>query len=308
MNTNNLPGRKLSGIIPPLITPLKSDYSLDTDALEKLIEFLIAHGVDGIFILGSSGEAMNVTPATCDQLAVETKRIIGGRVPLLCGVIEPSTARVIERLHALEPLGIEKFVVAPTFYLQNTCQDEIVRHYDAVCAATGNDVIVYNIPPMTHSNILPATIRRIAEIDNVIAYKNSCADFEQLQRDVYHLEGTKVSLFNGAEELCAAAMMFGADGCVPGLANFFPTLFIDLYKACQKRDVAKAGELQKEIWRVRKTLFAGKSWLAAMKYLAARFGFGDGTVSLPVEPLTQAQKRVIDEIIEPYTIGVAHVC
>lgn len=307
MNTSDV-SKKLKGIIPPLVTPLKSDYRLDIDALERLIEFLIASGVDGIFILGSSGEAVNITTSVCDQLAVETKRIINGRVPLLCGVIEPSTTRVIERMHALEPVGITKFVVAPTFYLQNTCQDEIIRHYEAVCAATNNEVIVYNIPPMTHSNILSPTIRRIADIDNIIAYKNSCADFEQLQRDMYYLKETKVSLFNGAEELCAAAMMFGAEGCVPGLANFFPSLFINLYKACQNRDVAKAGELQKEIWRVRKTLFVGKSWLAAMKYLAACFGFGDGTVSLPVEPLTPSQCRVIDEIIEPYTRGLVHAC
>lgn len=301
---SNSEGRKrFGGVIPPIITPMTENFELDRDALERHIEFLIEHGVSGIFIGGTSGEAGYVSLSVQEELTRVTIEAVRGRVEVLVGAIEPSTVRVIERIKALEQLGTSFFVVTPAFYLQNSGQSEVVRHFENVCASTKAVVAAYNIPGTTHVNMLPETIRTIAAIDNVRMYKDSCADFEQIQRDIFQLEDTQVSVFNGAEELCAASAIFGAEGIVPGLANFLPELFVKVFGAGRAGRIQEAISLQREINEIRKVIFVGRHWMAAMKYLAFRFGFGCGALALPVEPLTDEQKRAIDGMIEPYRTG-----
>jgi dihydrodipicolinate synthase/N-acetylneuraminate lyase len=292
--------KMFKGIIPPLITPLKTGEKLDEEALERLVEFCVSGGVSGVFAMGTSGEAMEVRTEVWLDTVKATITYAKGRVPVFCGVIDSCTSRVIERIRMAEDAGAENVVVTPPFYLSVCTQDEIVRHYEKIAKATKLNIAVYNIPGMTHANIQPETIKRIADIDSVVMYKDSAANWEQFQRNLFLLEGTKVSLFNGAEELCSAAMIFGADGCVPGLANFFPKLFVDLYNAGVKGDAKKAYELQKRIWEVRKVLFVGKSWMSAMKYIGGVYGFGDGKPAFPVESLSAKEKKGIDAILESF--------
>jgi len=294
------PKKTYRGIIPPLITPLTNNERLDEESLQRLIEFCISGGVSGVFAMGTSGEAMEVTTGVWLDTLKATIQYTRGRVPIFCGVIDTCTSRVIERIRMAEDAGAENIVVTPPFYLSVCSQDEIVRHFERIARATRLNIAAYNIPGMTQANILPETIRRIADIDTVVMYKDSAANWEQFQRNLFLLEGTKVSLFNGAEELCSAAMIFGADGCVPGLANFFPKLFVGIYEAGVKGDAAKAYELQKQVWEIRKTLSVGKSWMSAMKYIGGIYGFGNGKPAFPVEPLSAKEKKSIDQILEAY--------
>lgn len=287
-----------TGIIPPIITPLREDRTLDVEGLQRLIDFDIAGGVSGVFAMGSSGEAMMTSRAVWLDTIKHTVAFAGGRVKVFCGVIDASTTRVIENIKAAEQVGAEIMVVTTAFYLQNSCQAEIIRHYEAVAASTKSKLVVYNIPGMTHSPIAPETIRQIAQLDNVVAYKDSCADWEAFQRALFLLEDRDIAVFNGAEELCSAAMTFGAQGCVPGLANFFPRLFVDMHEACKSGDTATAYRLQKEVWDLRKVLSIGKHWMSAMKHIGAHMGFGADIASLPVEPLTAEQAAKIDEIVK----------
>ena len=285
---------KFKGIIPPIITPLTEERRLDEEGLRKLIDFDIENGVHGIFAMGTSGEAMMVRREDWLRTLEVTVDQVKGRVPVFCGVIDSSTERVIKSVKQAEQVGATNMVVTPAFYLQNTCQDEILRHYEAVASATKNNIVVYNIPGMVHATIQPETIAKVAEIDNVVAFKDSCADWEHLQREMFLLEDKDIAVFNGAEELCSVAMVFGAQGCVPGLANFFPKLFVDMYDAAQKGEVRKCYELQKQVRELRKCLFYGKHWMSAMKHIGATMGFGSDVAMLPVEPLTDEQKKQVD--------------
>lgn len=292
--------QKYTGIIPPIITPLTPQRTLDVEGLRRLIDFDIAGGVSGVFAMGSSGEAMMTSRETWLETLRHTVEHVAGRVTVFCGVIDSSTVRVIEDIKAAEQVGATHMVVAPTFYLQNTCQDEILRHVETVAASTRSNIVVYNIPGMTHANILPETMRRIAEIDNVVAYKDSCADWEQLQRALFLLEDRDIAVFNGAEELCAVAMLFGAQGCVPGLANFFPKMFVDMRTAACAGDIATAYKLQRDCWDLRKCLSVGRHWMSAMKHIGSTMGFGSDIAMLPIQPLTEDEKKRVDEIVTRY--------
>jgi 4-hydroxy-tetrahydrodipicolinate synthase len=297
-NLNLKNQQHLQGIIPPIITPLTKDEDLDFESFEKVINHCIDHGVHGIFALGSSGEAMSLSRRVFFKTAEAAVKIVRQRVPLFIGAIDTCTTRVAENIKELEQLGATMVVVTPAFYMQNTCQNEIIRHFEKICADTALKIVVYNIPSATHVNILPETILKLSQIEKIVAYKDSCADWEQFQRNLFLLEDVPISVFNGAEELCAASLLFGADGCVPGLADFFPRLFVEMYDAARQKDSAAVFSLQKRVWDLRKTLFVGKSWMSAMKYIAARLGLASNYVASPIEPLTREEMKQIDQILE----------
>lgn len=291
--------QKYTGIIPPIITPLTKDHELDREALKRLIDFDIKGGVTGVFAMGSSGEAMMTTKKVWLDTLRAAAQITQDRCQLFCGVIDASTVRVIENIKMAEDAGATTFVVTPAFYLQNACQNEVLRHYEQIAASTKSDIVMYNIPSMVHVNIDPETAREIAQIDNVVAMKDSSADWERFQRYLFLLEDRDIALFNGAEELCAAAAAFGAQGCVPGLANFFPRLFVDIFNAGKRGDLQEAYRLQRRCWQLRKALGVGAHWMSAMKYIGSKMGFGEMIASAPVEPLTKEQMRGIDAIVGP---------
>jgi 4-hydroxy-tetrahydrodipicolinate synthase len=279
---------------------LTEKEKLDEEAFEHLVDFCIEGGVSGIFTMGTSGEAMEVTDKVWLDTVKAGIKYASDRVPVFCGVIDSCTSRVIQRIRLAEDAGARNVVVTPPFYLSVCSQDEIIRHFEKICSATKLNIVAYNIPDTTKANILPETIKRIAEMDNVVMYKDSAADWQQFQRNLFLLEDSKISVFNGAEEFCTAAVICGADGCVPGLANFFPRLFVDLYEAGAAGDIQKACGLQKKVYQLRQMLFIGKSWMSTMKYLSKVFGFGTGKVSYPIEPLTPSEELRIHAMLDAY--------
>ncbi len=289
-----------TGIIPPIVTPLTPQEELDSDALQKLISFDIENGVSGIFVNGTSGEALRLP----DHIWQETMRTAlaasFGRIPVFCGAIDTSTSRVIERLKTIEECGGKIAVCTPPFYLTSFGQDEILRHYDAICRSTDLEIAVYNIPETTHANILPETISRLAEYDSIVAYKDSTADWQQLQRAMILLKDKDIAVLNGAEELCCVSMLWGAGGCIPGLANFVPGLFVQLQNSCRAGCLEKARQLQEQINAIRKAIFVSGCWMAGMKGILELFGLGSRTVSQPLQAVTESQ---LDEIRRILTSG-----
>lgn len=289
-----------TGIIPPIVTPLTPQEELDSDALQKLISFDIENGVSGIFVNGTSGEALRLPDHVWQETMRTALAASFGRIPVFCGAIDTSASRVIERLKTIEECGGKIAVCTPPFYLTSFGQDEILRHYDAICRSTDLEIAVYNIPETTHANILPETISRLAEYDSIVAYKDSTADWQQLQRAMILLKDKDIAVLNGAEELCCVSMLWGAGGCIPGLANFVPGLFVQLQNSCRKGCLEKARQLQEQINAIRKAIFVSGCWMAGMKGILELFGLGSRTVSQPLQAVTESQ---LDEIRRILTSG-----
>lgn len=289
-----------TGIIPPIVTPLTPQEELDSDALQKLISFDIENGVSGIFVNGTSGEALRLPDHVWQETMRTALAASFGRIPVFCGAIDTSASRVIERLKTIEECGGKIAVCTPPFYLTSFGQDEILRHYDAICRSTDLEIAVYNIPETTHANILPETISRLAEYDSIVAYKDSTADWQQLQRAMILLKDKDIAVLNGAEELCCVSMLWGAGGCIPGLANFVPGLFVQLQNSCRAGCLEEARQLQEQINAIRKAIFVSGCWMAGMKGILELFGLGSRTVSQPLQAVTESQ---LDEIRRILTSG-----
>lgn len=287
----------LKGIIPPLVTPLQEDGSLDEKGLKRLVDHCIRGGVDGIFILGSCGEGSVFPIGFRKEFTQKTLEFAAGRVPVLVGVLDNSTPKVIEGIKALAETGAEYFVVTAPYYLAVTGQEAIYRHYQTVAASTEKKIVIYNIPSFTHTNIAPETAARLLrDIDNIAGEKDSTDDWAQFEKELFLKTEETGSLLSGCEETCALSMLLGADGCVPCLANAYPAFFAELYAAAREGNVEKVFSMQKEITELRAIMGCGY-WVSIVKYLCARKDLIQDYPAAPEVPLTAEQKQAVEGIL-----------
>lgn len=288
---------KIGGVIPPIITPLNENGTIDEDGLKKVIDHCINGGVHGIFVMGSAGETMNVTQHERNRAIEITIEHAGNRVPVFCGVFDTCTTKVIENIKAAEQSGAKIVVITPTFYLGNSTQLEIIRHFENICNSTNLKVLSYNIPGMTHVNISPETVFELSGMDNLVGHKESYGNWEQFQKLLFMFEGTDFSLLQGAEELIGVSMLYGVKGFIPSGGNFYPKLYVKMYESGLDKKVNIVYEYQKLINVIGDAVCAGLSWMAGLKYIGELMGLCKGTVSLPVEPLTDLEKIKIKKIL-----------
>jgi len=289
---------QLGGIVPPLLTPLRSDETLDEENYARLIRHVLDGGVHGLFPMGSAGEGTNVDRAVWEQANRVSLREADGRVPVYCGAIEPSTARAVESIKRLEQLGATYVVATPIFYMDTSCQRELIRHFETLCSRTSAQIVVYNIPALTQVNVLPETMQELSRIDRIVGYKDTCGNWDQHYRTLRLLENEDIRVFSGGEELSGTSLLFGAHGNIAGLANLFPALFVKLYEAARSGDIETVKTLQDSINRIKRMCRAGSSWLTGMKYVMHRMGFGLPHPSVPIEPLAQDEMIALDGLLE----------
>ncbi|NLF14199.1 MAG: dihydrodipicolinate synthase family protein [Anaerolineaceae bacterium] len=298
----------LSGVIPPMLTPLTAAGQVDAAGIKRLVNFLIDGGVSGFFVLGSSGEGPSLTLADRSKVIAETARAAAGRVPVLAGVLEPSTVRTIEAARLAEEAGADCLVATSPYYFSTGLEHQVV-HFMAIAESTALPVLLYNIPPSTHNPIGLETVRRLLPVEKVIGIKDSAGDWEHFEA-LLALKKTRPSfrVFQGAQPKAAAAVLAGADGLVPGLSNLVPGLFTQLVRAGQAGDRAQALALQARIDEL-STLHTHGFWLVCLKYAASLLGLDTGAVygwpapdaqAAGPSPLAEPGRAAIREIIRPY--------
>lgn len=285
------------GIIPPIVTPLTDAEELDEAALRRLIGRCRAHGVDGIFVNGTSGEAMRVTDTVWEMATRVALEYARPDFHVFCGAIDSSTARTVEKLKKIEEMGGSLAVCTAPFYIKNFGQDEIIRHFETLCRSASLKLAIYNIPNTTHVNILPQTIAQLAENEKIVVCKDSTGNLSQLQELLALTETLDIAVLNGAEDLCAQAMLAGCDGCIPGLAGFFPEVYLEIYRAVVRGDAAGAIKLQKKANRLRKVIFAGPCWVSVMKYLLEVLQLGGRKVSEPLPPMSEVHCAAVQTML-----------
>jgi 4-hydroxy-tetrahydrodipicolinate synthase len=288
---------RLAGVIPPMITPLTAAGEVDGAAIGRLVSYLVAGGVSGIFVLGTSGEGPWLSPAQAKAVIEATVRAAAGRAPVLAGVLEPSTVRALEAVAVAEAAGADALVVTSPYYFAVDGAAQ-VRHVAAIASATSLPLVLYNIPATTHNPFAPETVQRLAEIETVVGIKESSGDwslFEQLL--ALRAARPRWSVLQGAEQSAARAVLAGADGLVPGLGNLAPVLFAGLVRAAAGGSQAAALDLQARVdalWRLHTHGF----WLACLKYAASLLGFGSGAVSGNAAVLVPEAQAAIRRLVE----------
>ncbi len=222
----------LTGVVPPVCTPLTPDFEVDTASLTRLVDHLVTGGVDGLFVLGSSSEVAFL-PDRHRRTVLDT--VIGhvaGQLPVLAGVIDMTTPRVLEHARVAVDAGADGLVATAPFYTR-THPREIDVHFRAVAAA-GPPVFAYDLPVSVHVKLGRDLLLGLAADGMLAGVKDSSGDDGALRglvlgaRDDGDITG--FSVLTGSEVTVDNALWMGADGVVPGLGNVDPHGYVRLYR------------------------------------------------------------------------------
>ena len=216
----------LSGIIPPLVTPLVDNETLDVESLERLIEHLIAGGVHGLFVLGTTGEEQSLSYDVRKQMIKESCRINRGRLPLLACITDTSIVESIKLAKVAADCGADGVVSAPPYYFA-TGQPELAQFYEELVPQLPLPVFLYNMPSHVKVNFAPDTVRRLAEMEQVVGFKDSSANAVYFQSVMYKVQHRKdFAMLVGPEEITGECVLLGGHGGINGGANMFPELYV----------------------------------------------------------------------------------
>ncbi|MFE9611237.1 dihydrodipicolinate synthase family protein [Streptomyces sp. NPDC006012] len=245
----------LSGVVPPVCTPLDADGEVDTASLSRLVEHLLAGGVHGVFALGSTGEVAYLSDAQ-RSVALETVvTAVDGRVPVLAGVIDTTTARVLDHARAAARLGADALVATAPFYTR-THSREIAGHFRRIRERTDLPLFAYDLPVSVHSKLSSALLLDLAADGTLAGVKDSSGDEGALRRLLVDLgagagraagPAPDFSVLTGSELTVDAALLAGADGVVPGLGNVDPAGYVRLYDAARCGDWSLAAKEQERL-------------------------------------------------------------
>ena len=225
---------RLRGIIPPICTPLTSEGAIDVPSVHRLIDYLLDNGVHGLFVFGSTGECTSLTAQQRETMLEAALAAANGRVPVLIGVMDTSTERVIEQGLAAKAAGADALVVAAPFYFRTT-QAETIEHFRRIHTTVGLPIMAYDIPATVIIKLESATIRQLYEEGVIIGLKDSSGVVDAFRNTLLRLRDTGFRAFTGSELIVDLSIRIGAHGGVPGVANVFPAEFVQLY------DLAAAG-------------------------------------------------------------------
>jgi len=238
------------GIIPPVITPRTESGLIDLESLQRVTSHLLDGGVDGLFILGSSGEVPYLTHEERDLVASTVIEANNGRVPVLAGANEQTTARVVAEAGRLADLGVDALVVTAPFYALSN-QVEVGTHFRTIKERIDLPVFAYDVPVRTHVKLSVDVVRELAGDGVLAGVKDSSGDdaaFRLLTLATENLPEFRV--FTGHEVVVDGALLGGAHGAVPGLANVDPAGYGRLYAAAAEGDWARARREQDRLARL----------------------------------------------------------
>jgi len=232
---------RLHGVIPPVCTPLTADGEVDVVSLERLCGFLLDAGVHGLFAGGSTGEIGQLTDSARTTVLSTVAGVAAGQVPVLAGVIDTGTQRVIEHARAAHKLGADGVVATAPFYVK-TGPAEVAAHYRSIAAAADVPVIAYDIPSNVGNKLPSGLVAELAHEGVITALKDSSGDLESFRRVLAATSDIGFPCLTGSETLADLALAAGAHGVVPGLGNVDPHGYLRLYHAARNGqwDAARA--------------------------------------------------------------------
>lgn len=287
--------KKYHGVVVPMVTPVKENGTLDTQAVERIIAFFAQAGVSPL-LMGTTGEGNSVSQKD-GQLFVETAvKAAQGRITIYAGLTGNCFAEQLAQAEAYTHAGADVIVATlPTYYALT--EEQMENYYRTLASSIKGPLMLYNILATTHMSIPVEVIRRLADHPNIVGLKDSERDLERMAQCIEIAKGREdFCYFCGWAAQSAHSLELGGDGIVPSTGNFVPEMFQQLYEAAVKGDMATANRLQDEtneiakIYQKDRTL--GQS-LTALKVMMQTKGLCEPWMLMPLTRLSAEEEKAI---------------
>lgn len=289
---------QFEGIFSPTITPLDEKERVDELGFNNQLNRLIDNGIHGIYLLGTSGEFTTLTNTERERAMDIAVKAIGGRVPIICGVMDTSTQRVIQNIEIAEQFGVDAVAATPGYYYPSTDDADLVEFYYDVAASTDLPVFIYNIPSTVKTAIKPYVVAQLAETcENIVGIKDSSGDWTNCLDLLARLgDRTDFSIMLGSHTALGAAVLFGANGGVVSISNVAPKESVALYNAAKARDIDEVHRLQKLLLRLSKIYTYGQG-VSGMKACLEILGVCNAYTTSPLLPTGESVKDEIRQLL-----------
>jgi len=277
-----------------LVTPFRRDLSLDEDTLRRLVRRQIEAGVDFLVPCGTTGESPVLTHDEHLRVVEIVLEEAAGKVPVAAGAGGNDTAKIIRLARELEAMGVNGLLSVSPYY-NKPSQEGIYQHYKAIASAVRLPVIVYNVPGRTSSNIEPATLKRLAEIDNIVAVKEASGNMGQISAILNQVPET-FTVLSGDDAMTVPVMSVGGKGVISTAGNEIPAEMTQIAKSCLAGDFAAARRLHHKYLPLMEVNFVESNPIP-VKAAMGLMGLLDPVWRLPLVPPSPANLAKIEKVL-----------
>jgi len=290
-----IPKTLWTGVYPAATTQFAVDLSIDHEATQRVQTALVDDGVDGLILLGTCGENNSLEPGEKRQVLAAGVEAVGGRVPLVAGVSEMTTARAIDYARDAEKIGVDALMLLPAMVYVPTAQ-ELQAHFRAVAEATSLPIMLYNNPPAYRVNVDFETLEALQDVPNIVAIKESAPDTRRIT-DVINRFGDRYTVMAGLDDVAFEGMLLGASGWVSGLTSAFPEESVRLIAALNEGRIEEARAIYRWFMPLLH-LDAEHDLVQSIKLAEQIMGRGSERVRMPRLPLTGARRAQVTAWVE----------
>jgi 4-hydroxy-tetrahydrodipicolinate synthase len=278
-----------------LITPFRADLSLDEDALRRLVRRQIDAGINFLVPCGTTGESPTLTRAEHLRVVEITLEEAKGKTPVVAGAGGYNTAEVIELAKELRHMGVDGILSVTPYYNKPT-QEGLYQHYKAIASAVPLPIVVYSVQGRTGCNVEPATMRRLAAIDNIVAIKEASGNIGQMAQMAHQLP-ERIHILSGDDAVTIPLMALGGRGVISVVANQIPAEMSRLAGLALAGDFAGARALQKQWLPLMEVNFVESNPIPVKAAMAA-MGLIEAVWRLPMCPPSEANKTKIETVLK----------
>lgn len=289
-----------SGSIVAIVTPMQADGAVDFGALDRLVQFHIDNGTDGIVAVGTTGESATLDVQEHIEVVRRVVQKAAKRIPVIAGTGANSTAEAIELTRRAKEAGADACLLVTPYYNKPT-QEGLFQHFKAIAAAVSIPLILYNVPGRTACDMQPETVARLIAVPSIVALKEASGSLER-NRKLVALVGDKIDLLSGDDDIAVESVLAGFRGVISVTANVAPRQVRDAMAAALGGQVDEARRIDQTLAPLHKTLFLESNPIPA-KWALARMGLIADGIRLPLTPFAKPyQAQVLDAL---HTAGIA---
>ncbi len=284
-----------TGAMVALITPFQ-DGEIDFQTLDELIDFQLENGIDGIVPVGTTGESPTLSHEEHKQVIERVIKAVGGKVPVIAGAGSNSTAEAIELTAFSKKVGADATLQVGPYYNKPT-QEGFYQHFKAIAEEVDLPIVLYNIPGRCGAGMIPETIARLAEVENIVAIKEATGSLDQASEIATRCD---ITIISGDDSLTLPLASVGGKGVISVVANIVPADVKAMTDLILEGDLVSARQWHKKLFTLCKSMLTLATNPIPIKAAAAMLNMASEELRLPMTPLEESKKAILKQTLKDY--------